>query len=123
MLSYKNRFHGYNSLRFVYKNGDVVRGKLLTVKYSKNPRRKTPRVSVVVSKKVLKSAVGRNRIRRRIYEQIRVLLPDITPQLDLVCIVSSNELKILPTTELQSLIDASFREASIYIKPQENATL
>jgi len=123
MLSYKNRFHGYNSLRFVYKNGDVVRGKLLTVKYSKNPRRKTPRVSVVVSKKVLKSAIGRNRIRRRIYEQIRVLLPDITPQLDLVCIVSSNELKILPTTELQSLIDASFREASIYIKPQENATL
>jgi len=123
MLSYKNRFHGYNSLRYVYKNGDVIRGKSLTVKYSKNPRRKTPRVSVVVSKKVLKSAVGRNRIRRRIYEQVRLLLPDILPQYDIVCIVSSNELKVAASHELAELIHSSFKEAGIYKNLPENATL
>ena len=38
---------------------------------SQNPKRKLPRVAVVVSKKVHKSAVVRNRIRRRVFEIVR----------------------------------------------------
>lgn len=41
------------------------------VKYVTNTRRELPRFAVVVSKKVYKSAVKRNRIRRRLYEIIR----------------------------------------------------
>jgi len=114
MLAYKNRFHGYNSLRYVYKNGQIVRSKYMTLKYSHNPRRKTPRVSVVVSKKVLKSAVGRNRIRRRIYEQIRHVLPQCPPQRDIVCIVTSAEVKTIESERLKQVVLGVFKEANLY---------
>lgn len=114
MLSYKNRFHGYNALRYVYKNGRVVRGKYLTIKYSENKRRTTPRVAVVVSKKVHRSAVGRNRIRRRVYEEIREQLPNLEPQSDVVCIVSSDEIRELDGLVLREILTSSFIEAGVY---------
>ena len=72
MLAQKFRFHGHGSLRYLYKNGDAVRSHLITLKYIANPRRKTSRFTVVVGKKVIKSAVKRNRIRRRVYEVVRL---------------------------------------------------
>ena len=71
MLAFKNRFHGHGSLRYVYRNGKVIRHHQMTLKWTTNPRRKTPRVAVVVGKKIYKGAVGRNRIRRRVYEAMR----------------------------------------------------
>ena len=77
MLQQCNRFHGHGSLKFVYKNGQAVRSSIATIKYVKNPYRNHSRFAVVVSKKVLKSAVRRNRIRRRVYEIIRLELPNM----------------------------------------------
>lgn len=114
MLSAPYRFHGYNALRFVYKNGKTVRNHFLTVKYSSNPRRKKPRVAIVVSKKVLKSAVGRNRIRRRLYEQFRLALPHLTDPADIVCIVASAELGTMAADELSDLLIASLKESGLY---------
>lgn len=65
MLSLTHRFHGHNSIRPLYQKGKPS--------YSRNikllwlPTNGPYRVAVVVSKKVHKSAVVRNRIRRRIY--------------------------------------------------------
>jgi ribonuclease P protein component len=42
------------------------------MKYVANKRRERPRVAVIVSKKVAKSAVKRNRMRRRVYEILRL---------------------------------------------------
>ena len=71
MLASTNRFHGRDSLRFVYRRGQQVRGSQLNLRYICNARRTTFRSAIVVSKKVHKSAVLRNRLRRRIYEIIR----------------------------------------------------
>lgn len=104
MIAFKYRFHGHGSLRFVYKNGQAIRTHLATLKYSPNPHRKRPRFAVVVSKKVLKSAVGRNRIRRRVYEALR---PHITPDFpshDMVFIISSSEIINESPDELSSYI-------------------
>lgn len=114
MLSSKNRFHGHGSLKYVYKNGQVVRGRIVTIKYSDNPRRKEPRVAVVISKKVLKSAVGRNRIRRRIYEIIREELPTLVPNHDLVFLVFSSEALTQPREELVGSIKQLLASAQIY---------
>ena len=115
MLAYKNRFHGHGSLRFVYKNGRAVRGRLLTIKTSINPRRTTPRVAVVISKKILKSAVGRNRVRRRIYEITRQLLPNISPAgADIVFIITSAEARDVAPQELTQRIGELLLEAGIY---------
>ena len=71
MLGRKNRFHGYNSVLPVYRQAKVVRADGCSLHYKLNPRRRDYRLSVVVSKKVAKSAVQRNRIRRRVYEIVR----------------------------------------------------
>ena len=71
MLARQYRFHGYNALRFVYQQGKTARSPLCLLRFAPNPRRKQARVAVVVGKKLHKSAVVRNRIRRRFYEAIR----------------------------------------------------
>ncbi len=75
MIAKAHRFHGYGSLNFVYKNGKTERGPLFAVKSILNPKRSEYRMAVVVSRKVNKSAVARNRIRRRLYEIVRSLEP------------------------------------------------
>lgn len=70
MISRKNRFHGHHSLGFLFKNGKSVRAESLSLKYIES-KNEDYRLSVIVSKKVHKSAVVRNRIRRRIYEIVR----------------------------------------------------
>ena len=57
MIPFSYRFHGHNSLRYVYKNGQAVRSRLATLKSSPNPHRKKSRIAVVVGKKVLKRII------------------------------------------------------------------
>ncbi len=117
MLAFDYRFHGHGSLRFVYKNGRALRTHFFTLKYSLNPRRKRPRIAIVVSKKVLKSAVGRNRIRRRLYETIRLIGVDRLKPSDIVIIVSSAEITETPASELTKSLESFLKEANLY-KPE-----
>lgn len=116
MLSQSHRFHGHGSLRYVYKNGQAIRSHLITIKYVKNSHRKHSRFAVVVSKKVLKSAVGRNRIRRRLYEVIRGQLPDISAAHDVAVMVFSSEIISLPNEDLITLVRQLFDQAGLYKK-------
>lgn len=92
MISSINRFHGHSSLNFVYKNGQAVRSRWLTIKYIKNSKRQNSRIAVIISKKVLKGAVKRNRVRRQIYEYTKNLLPKLNNVYDIAVIVTSGEL-------------------------------
>ncbi len=118
MIARKNRFHGYGSLRYVYQHGKVARGPLCALKYLRNERRTTYRVAVVVSKKVSKSAVVRNRIRRRIYEAVRQKIAANEPY-DLVITVYSDQLALCPDKELQRVITDKLRAARIALKRTE----
>lgn len=113
MINSTHRFHGHGSLRYAYQRGETVRHALLALKYVKNSRRDTYRVAVVVSKKVHKSAVVRNRIRRRIYEAVRLLESQINEPYDLVITVFHEQLAALPSAELQSLVRAQLKRAHI----------
>jgi ribonuclease P protein component len=108
------RFHGHNSLRYVYTNGKAVRSQPLTVKWVKNTHRSKPRISVVVSKKVIKSAIGRNRIRRRLYEYMRTHLNNLNDIYDIVVITTSSELKDIPYSELSHHMDTLLEKAGVY---------
>lgn len=113
MLSYKNRFHGHGGLSYVYRHGRPVRNRLFTIKAVPNARRKHSRIAVVVSKKVHKRAVGRNRIRRRLYEQFRHQLPSINGTWDIVCIVSSSELREHPIVHIEQLLTDALSELGV----------
>ena len=114
MLHQVNRFHGHNSLKFVYRNGESVRASLMTIKYVLNPRRKNSRFAVVVSKKILKLAVGRNRIRRRIYEIVRLEKDKLRDSQDIIFIISSAEVANMPYLELLTAVKYLLSQANLY---------
>lgn len=113
MIGRKNRFHGHGSLRYVYKNGKVVRGPLCALKFAPNDRRNDYRLAVVVSKKVSKSAVTRNRIRRRLYEAYRLTAPAMKQPHDLVVTVFNEQLATIPSDELTKLVRAQLKQAKV----------
>ena len=115
MLAKRLRFHGHGSLRFLYKNADAYRSRAFTVKAIKNPRRNHPRISVVVSKKVHKSAVGRNRMRRRIYEVIRHELPRFNGSQDIAIIVTNAEVIMMPAPELRDGLLTLLEQAGVFV--------
>lgn len=104
MIARVHRFHGYGSLRGVYSRGQTIRSPLISLKYTVRPRNRPYRSAVVVSRKVNKSAVVRNRIRRRIYEIIRLMGIGLPDGLDLVFTVFSDELAAISPELLQELI-------------------
>jgi len=113
MISRKNRFHGHGSLRFVYRNGRTVRGPLCSLKFTENPKRSEYRLAVVVSKKVSKSAVVRNRIRRRIYEAVRLEAPGMRGPFDMVMTVFNEQVATVPAPDITRLVRAQLKQAKI----------
>lgn len=117
MIPGSHRFHGHNSLRYVYSNGKAARSRAATIKYVTNTHRTTTRIAVVVSKKVIKSAVGRNRIRRRLYEYMRRKLPTINGVFDIVIIVTSAEFLTMSTTEVDEQLQLLLDQTDLYKTP------
>lgn len=113
MLARKHRFHGHNSLRYTYNEGATIRGPLMALKYVRNKKRKDYRVSVVVSKKVHKSAFVRNRIRRRLYEIVRRQEQGIVEPYDMVITVFHDTVAELPADELQKSLVWQLKKAGI----------
>lgn len=116
MISTKHRFHGYGSLKRVYQKGQTVRGQAFSIKYLLNPKRKTYRLSVVVSRKISKSAVARNRIRRRLYEVVRSFEEDIIQPYDIVLNVYSDSILGEPAGALQRQVKSQLKSADILAK-------
>lgn len=87
MISQRYRFHGHASLKYVLANGTIVRGKVLSIKFVDNTRRHYSRVAIIVSKKVLKHAVDRNRARRRLYEIMRQRLLQFNRVIDVAVMI------------------------------------
>ncbi len=98
------RFHGYNALNSVYRQGVTLRGSLLNMKYAPRKPGQSYRAAVVVSKKVHKSAVVRNRIRRRVFEQVR-LQQDRLGSVDIVITIFSDQVATVPAAQLHEQVD------------------
>jgi ribonuclease P protein component len=105
MISKLNRFHGRNSLNGVYQKGKAVRGDYISLRYLATSR-KDYRLAVVVSRKVSKSAVKRNRIRRRIFEIVRLYGKEKgqTWPVDIVISVFDEKAATMPAEELRAAI-------------------
>ena len=102
MLNSKFRFHSRGGVRYVYSKGKTIRTPRLSLVYMPNERGYT-RFAVVVSKKVSRLAVDRNRIRRRVYEAIRLEYPAVlTRPQDSIFVVYDKHLLSLPFDELRS---------------------
>ncbi|MFV0484963.1 MAG: ribonuclease P protein component [Candidatus Saccharimonadales bacterium] len=112
MLAAKYRFHSRGGVRYTYQHGKTIRHPKISLVYNQNSKNKK-RFAVVVSKKVLKSAVGRNRIRRRMYELIRAELPQMNKPMDCIFVVYSKETQDMPFLELKELVRGLLAESGI----------
>jgi ribonuclease P protein component len=103
MINRKHRFHGHASINKVYPKTKIIRGSLVSLRYAKRPPNKPYRIAVVVGRKVNKSAVKRNRIRRRLYETVRTsdMIPAST---DLIFNVYSDQLAEIDYLKLKQQI-------------------
>ena len=99
MFAKRNRFHGTAALRWVYKGGQQARGRHMAIRVRSQGDQAT-RVAVVVSRKVSKSAVVRNRIRRRLYEVIRTRLIAQSTGLAIVVTAYDEALQALAADDL-----------------------
>jgi ribonuclease P protein component len=98
VIARKNRFQGHNSVSRV--RGKSIHLPAFKVYYMQNNKRHDYRMAVVVSKKTAKSAVVRNRIRRRLYEAVRVQKELEGQPFDVVFVVQNPGLATMPADEL-----------------------
>ncbi len=112
MLNKKYRFHSRGGVRYVYQNGKTVRSPKMSLVFAPNTRGFT-RVAVVVSKKVEKSAVGRNRIRRRVYEAIRLNMDKVPKKMDYVFVVYSKEVMTMSFSKIEKILGKLVEESKV----------
>lgn len=110
MISADHRFHGRNSLNYVYRQGLTLRSKYFSAKFAVNSRRDTYRAAVVVSKKVSKSAPLRNRIRRRLYELVRTEAAPDLGNIDIVITVFDEKIADVSAQELKGVFSRMVQE-------------
>lgn len=103
MLASRYRFHSRGGVRATYQRGKSIRTAMMALIFAPNDRG-YQRFAVVVSKKVLKSAVGRNRIRRRVYEAIRLELPEFGTKQDSLFVIYSRAVIDMPFQELRAMV-------------------
>lgn len=114
MISKKHRFHGHGALSFLYRNGKTIRSEMVNLRFHSG-KNDDFRMAVVVSKKVSKSAVVRNRIRRRLYEFVREVHKAENKKwpTDMALIVFSENLATMSSVELNNLISRLLKKAKI----------
>lgn len=108
MIARNNRFWGKSDIDKVYRNSKNLRSDMLSLRVAE-PKYDYYRLAVVVSKKVNKSAVVRNRIRRRLYEQVRLMDKNgkIVPK-DMILSVYDDKLARMPHAELSTICESLF---------------
>ncbi len=112
MLSKKYRFHSRGGVKYTYRHGKTIRTPKISLVYNDNARGFI-RAAVVVSKKVEKTAVARNRIRRRVYEAIRLELPNFTSKRDYIFVIYSKDVKTMSFGKLRDTVNSLFKRSMV----------
>jgi ribonuclease P protein component len=109
MLKKTNRINKTRELQKVYRSGKTMHTPALVIKFVQGPK---TRVGLVVSKKISKKAVERNRIKRALREKMRRGLPElITGDYMLVAKPSAASYK---GKELSSQLEISLKKAGVW---------
>ncbi len=115
MLSSLFRFRGPKATNFIRKNGRNVRHGAFSLRFAPSPQSQTrSRVAVVVSKKVNKRAVARNRIRRRVFEIIRKHWDNLSHPHDMTIGVFNKEVANTSHEILEQDLIELFKAAGLY---------
>lgn len=120
MLARQNRFHGPQGLKRLYRRSSIVRGSLFSVRIVRGLEPSGYRAAVVVSKKVSKSAVIRNRIRRRVYEALSAQDPARLAGYDVMITVFQDSVTMLAFGDLKNELTRQLSMARKRAKSQNS---
>lgn len=108
MFLRKNRLTSKKDIERVFKMGRYFFVKDLGIKFIKN-NLDYPRFACVVSNKISKKAVERNRIKRRLREILRLAIPDLPQDIDLV-VFTRPGIKEIDYHEMEARIHACLKK-------------
>jgi len=92
LLPLKNRLKKKKDFQKVFQRGKGIKEKFLTLRWSIN-NLKISRFGIVISQKVSKKAVLRNKLRRILKEKIKLNLPHLKEGIDVIIIVNPGAAK------------------------------
>jgi len=111
MLPKANRLKKKQDIEWVFKKGKGFKEDFLILKITKN-RLSQARFAFVISQKVSKKAVIRNKIRRQLSEVIRMRLKKLKKGID-VLLITLPGFAIKDFWEMDEVIDKLFKKAGI----------
>lgn len=114
MLPLKNRLKKKKDFENIFAKGKTIKAKYFFLKIV-NTVNLDSRIGFIVSKKVSKLAVERNRIKRLFREAVRLDMASIKPGYDLVFIIL-NSAKEKDLTEIKKEIKFILEESGLLIK-------
>ena len=115
MLTLKKNYEFQN----VFKKGNWYGGNLLTIYVLKNSKYSNY-IGIAVGKKVSKSSVKRNRIRRLIKEAYRLEENKIIKGINIIIVwKTSAAFELANFKDIENDLKTCFEKASIYIKEEE----
>jgi len=112
MLKKQNRLRGEKDFEKIIKKGERFWDIFLFLKVIKN-NLMIVRVGLVISRKVSKKAVERNRIKRQLSEILRIKINEINSGYDLVFFVKKG-IKTRSFSEIKESVEALLKSAKIY---------
>ncbi len=113
MFSGKNCLKRKKDFSYVFKKGKGLKEGLLYLKFVPNDLQET-RFGIVISQKVSKKAVLRNKIKRRIKSAIKHRLPGIKKGIDAV-LVASPGMESKNFQEIENMTDKILKRARIIV--------
>lgn len=111
-LPKKNRLTLKKEFEKIFNSGKTVRNSFLFIKFLRVRAQKASKFGIVVSAKVSKKAVVRNRIRRQISEVIRANLDHIGNNVN-VAIVANSKIVGKEFTEIKKVVSELLKKAKI----------
>lgn len=94
MLSKTFRLTGKETFAKLKKEGKKIFGETLTLVYRAREDEKNSKIGIIVSLKISKRAVDRNKVKRLIREAVRRDINDLKSGIDLVFLTKRNILKL-----------------------------
>ena len=111
MLTKENRLKKKSDFEKVFKGGKGLKEDFLILRFKKN-RLKEPRFGFVVSQKVSKKAVVRNKVKRRLREAVRGLLQRVKNGIDAV-IIALPETQAKNFQEVERAMEKLLKKAGV----------
>lgn len=111
MLATQNRLRKKSEIDRLWKHGRSFVTPIFSLKYAENKLPDT-RATVVVSTKVDKRAVVRNKVKRRLREALRPLMPSLRPGMDIL-ITTRKGIEVKTFAEMRQTLEWSLQKTGL----------